>query len=403
MRNPFRRTSATSAHGRHRRQPVRRLHVTLGAVVVVVLVAGGWTATTLQTTRTVGASPTSAPRPALPAPPPTTAPPPLSVTALTPVSGTKDVSPSAPIDVTFSAPLNPSSATPQLEPSWPGQWTHTAPNVLRFTPASPFPPGAPITVTVPSGPHGTDGATLPAPVTTKFTVAVGSTLRLQQLLAATGYLPLTWTPTAAAPAPGDVVGQAAAAAAPPAGNFAWTSPGWPTSLTTLWQAGSANLITRGAVMAFESAHQLTSDGVAGPHLWTSLLASVAAGQTNTAGYTYAVANKAGSETLTVWHNGAVAVRTAANTGISAAPTVDGTFPVYERLRRQIMKGANPDGSAYADPVEWVAYFNGGDAVHYIPRSSFGFPQSLGCVEVPYAAGAQAWPLLTYGTLVTVAG
>lgn len=156
-------------------------------------------------------------------------------------------------------------------------------------------------------------------------------------------------------------------------------------------------------MAFESAHQLTADGTAGPQVWTSLLTSVAAGQTNTAGYTYALANKAGSETLTVWHNGAVAVRTAANTGISAAPTVNGTFPVYERLRRQIMKGANPDGSSYADPVEWVAYFNGGDAVHYIPRSYFGFPQSLGCVEVPYAAGAQAWPLLTYGTLVTVAG
>lgn len=383
-----------------------RLHITLAALVVIVLVAGAWSATNLRAARPVGASPTSAPRTALTAPPPTTAPAPLSVTALTPATGAKDVSPSAPIDVTFSAPLNPSAATPQLEPSWPGQWTNAAPSVLRFSPASPYPPGVPITVIVPAGPpgpHGTDGATLPAPVTTKFTVALGTTLRLHQLLAETGYLPLTWTPAAATPAPADAVGQAAAAAAPPAGNFAWTSPGWPTSLTALWQEGSANLVTRGAVMAFESAHQLSADGVAGPQVWTALLASVGTGQTNTAGYTYALTNKTSPETLTVWHNGTVAVRTAVNTGISAAPTVNGTFPVYERLRRQIMKGANPDGSLYADPVEWVAYFNGGDAVHYIPRSQFGFPQSLGCVEVPYAAGAQAWPLLTYGTLVTVAG
>jgi hypothetical protein len=66
-----------------------------------------------------------------------------------------------------------------------------------------------------------------------------------------------------------------------------------------------------------------------------------------------------------------------------------------------MKGTNPDGSHYADYVQWVAYFNGGDAVHYIPRSSWGYPQSLGCIEVPYSAAESAWGYLTYGTLVTV--
>ena len=38
-----------------------------------------------------------------------------------------------------------------------------------------------------------------------------------------------------------------------------------------------------------------------------------------------------------------------------------------------MKGTNPDGSKYADPVAWVAYFNGGDAVHYFPRGFYGVP------------------------------
>ncbi|MGH9057582.1 MAG: L,D-transpeptidase [Acidimicrobiales bacterium] len=87
----------------------------------------------------------------------------------------------------------------------------------------------------------------------------------------------------------------------------------------------------------------------------------------------------------------------------AAPTEDGTFPVYERLANQIMRGTNPDGTRYADPVAWVAYFNGGDAIHYIARPAYGYPQSLGCVEVPDQVGANTWPYLTIGTLVTVAG
>ena len=66
-----------------------------------------------------------------------------------------------------------------------------------------------------------------------------------------------------------------------------------------------------------------------------------------------------------------------------------------------MKGTNPDGKKYADPVSWVSYFNGSDAVHYYPRASYGFPQSLGCVELPNAQAEQSDPFLTYGSLVTV--
>ena len=70
---------------------------------------------------------------------------------------------------------------------------------------------------------------------------------------------------------------------------------------------------------------------------------------------------------------------------------------------QIMQGTNPDGSKYADPVYYVSYFDGGDAVHYFPRYSYGWYQSLGCVELPWDAAKQAWPYLTYGSLVTVTG
>jgi len=80
-----------------------------------------------------------------------------------------------------------------------------------------------------------------------------------------------------------------------------------------------------------------------------------------------------------------------NTGIPASPTVDGTFPVYLRFYFTHMKGTNPDGSKYDDPVWYVSYFNGGDAVHYFPRGSYGWYQSLGCVELPWNAAARAYP------------
>ena len=77
--------------------------------------------------------------------------------------------------------------------------------------------------------------------------------------------------------------------------------------------------------------------------------------------------------------------------------------MYLRYYFQIMQGTNPDGSKYADPVYYVSYFDGGDAVHYFPRYSYGYYQSLGCVELPWDAAKKAWPYLTYGSLVTVTG
>ena len=96
------------------------------------------------------------------------------------------------------------------------------------------------------------------------------------------------------------------------------------------------------------------------------------------------------------------LRTLANTGIQAAPTTLGTAPVYLRYYFQIMKGKNPDGTKYADPVYYVSYFRAGEAVHYFNRGSYGWPQSLGCVELPLSDAKKAYPYLTYGSLVTVA-
>jgi L,D-transpeptidase-like protein len=201
------------------------------------------------------------------------------------------------------------------------------------------------------------------------------------------------------PRPGATAAQLRAIFRPPPARLELGAH-WPSQLRGLW-IHDRSIVLRGAVMAFESEHGLAIDGTAGTAVWRALLAARAHREYHTGGYDYAVATESGPETVTVYNNGRVVLRSAANTGISGRSTAPGTFPVYERLRSQTMRGTNPNGSHYADFVQWVAYFNGGDAVHYIPRSSYGSPQSLGCIELPYAAAERAWGFLTYGTLVTV--
>jgi hypothetical protein len=66
-----------------------------------------------------------------------------------------------------------------------------------------------------------------------------------------------------------------------------------------------------------------------------------------------------------------------------------------------MSGTNPDGSKYHDLVPWINYFDGSDAVHGFVRGSYGYPQSLGCVELPVATAQVAFSDLAIGDLVTV--
>jgi len=287
-----------------------------------------------------------------------------------------------------------------------GSWQGTGTDTLSFVPTAAFNQSTHVTVTVPAGPQGVrsaNGALLGSTAQISFETGTYQPARLPELLAQLGYLPLTWAPAAGAtvPASGDALGQIAAAYNPPAGSFNW-QPGYPSQLQNFWDGGApAGMIIKGAIMAFQNNHGLAMDGVAGPQVWAALLSAAAAGQTNPNGYTYAIAAEANPETLTIWHNGQEVLHFLANTGIQAAPTTIGTAPVYLRYRNQIMKGTNPDGTKYADPVQFVAYFRSGEAVHYFPRGSYGWPQSLGCVELNLSNAALAWPYLTYGSLVTV--
>jgi lipoprotein-anchoring transpeptidase ErfK/SrfK len=119
-------------------------------------------------------------------------------------------------------------------------------------------------------------------------------------------------------------------------------------------------------------------------------------------YNVVVVNQALPQKVKLYQNGKVTFVSLVNTGITAAPTENGTYPVYVRFVTTTMSGTNPDGSHYSDPgIPWVSYFHGGDALHGFIRATYGWPQSLGCVEMPFVDAQTLWPHTPVGTLVTV--
>ncbi len=365
---------------------------------------------------------------------------PLGVAAISPSSSSASVPWQSDVTVRYTEPLAPSSPLPTLSPSPAGSWYRVGPETVQFRPVSQFTPYQHEIVTVPAASVSTGGMTLGHDVRSAFKVKGASVLRLQELLAELGYLPVAFTPAGGSqPAPasgvptsatpgfktppsppsmtGTTVATAPSAAAPKdfepsspgdvprealAGSFSWRFPNIPPMLAGLWTPGQANVITTGAVMEFEAAHGLSTDGVAGPLVWKTLLKAAAEQQVTTAPYDYVYVSQASPEFVTVWRDGVNVFTTLANTGIPQSPTAVGTWPVYLRYRVTTMSGTNPNGTPYNDPgIPWVSYFNGGDALHGFIRAAYGFPQSLGCVEMPFSSAAVVWPYTPIGTLVTI--
>ncbi len=213
-----------------------------------------------------------------------------------------------------------------------------------------------------------------------------------QLLAELHYLPLSFTPNV----PGADPTQSSS------GRFTWAYSGLPVSLERQWTLGADNVILRGALMRFQDVTQLPVTGVADAQTWSTLIGAVKAGTLNPGSYNYVDVSMNSPETLTLFVNGRATFHALVNTGIAVSPTETGTYPVYLRYISQTMSGTNPDGTHYSDPgIPWVSYFHGGDALHGFIRPTYGWPQSLGCVEMPFTSAKIIWPYTPIGTLVTV--
>ena len=325
----------------------------------------------------------------------------------------------SPITLTFDEPVSKALGTsrPRLSPAIAGSWTEPNANTLVFTPQGlGFGPGTPVSVsfdrpvTVVGG--SSSGTVLVSDSESyNFTITQASVLRLQQILAQLHYLPLYFTPAPGVRPPTTLAGEVATLGIPLRGSFSWRWQSTPATLQEQWQPGSPTVLVKGALMAFMSAtdssyNGYTADGETVNQLadasWKALLSAAAANQVDAAPYSYVYVSESLPETLTIWENGSTVLTSATNTGIPGEPTALGTYPIYVRYTFNYMSGFNPDGSYYNDPVYWINYFNGGDAVHGFVRASYGWPQSLGCVELPIPTAHVAFNHLAIGDLVTVA-
>ncbi|MGH8980186.1 MAG: Ig-like domain-containing protein [Acidimicrobiales bacterium] len=322
---------------------------------------------------------------------------PLTVLATAPAAGATDVATSSTITVEFSTDVRPTTTTPTISPEITGSW-FTMGRTMTFSPAAPFVPGVEYTLAIPGGAGGVvadDGEVLAASDTVPFTVGPGSVTRLQQLLAQLGYLPLTYDDPLPAPEPKDM-------ALPQPGSFNWRWSGLPAQLTSQWSPGTVGEITKAAVTSFEAQNGLGWDGNAGPEVWTALLADVAEAKQDTQPVSYVLVTPSLPEHLTVWVNGVLTLSNIpCNTGVPGAPTVPGTYAVFEHVKVSNMKGTDVTGTHYDVTVPWVSYFDNAQALHGYPRAAYGFPQSNGCVEMPITTAGTLWPDTPIGTIVTV--
>jgi peptidoglycan hydrolase-like protein with peptidoglycan-binding domain len=317
-----------------------------------------------------------------------------------PAPGTQ-IQPTSTLKLTFSKPLAKVLGTslPVVTPSSAGGWQKINSHTIAYQPSGyGYGLSTNVSVALPSGVQIV-GASSDATAAT-WSVPQGTTMRLQQLLANLGYLPVNFTPKATV---ANTVGaQEAAAVTPPQGTFSWRYAETPTALKQMWTPGDWSEMMKGAVMAFENDQGLAVDGIPGPQVWKALIGASIKNEQSKFGYTFVYVTEGEPEHIDVWHSGKTVVSGPANTGIPEAPTATGTFAVYEHMPSGTMSGTNPDGTPYHDTsIPWISYFNGGDALHGFLRASYGTRQSLGCVEMPYDEAGQVYPYTPIGTIVNI--
>jgi peptidoglycan hydrolase-like protein with peptidoglycan-binding domain len=326
-----------------------------------------------------------------------------------------------PLRVRLSAPPATFSPRPTLTPAVAGRWTTRGDSEI-FTPASTLDPCAAYTLTIPAASTAVGHSPLNRQRTIALNVACPSVRGLQQTLARLDYLPYgAHTSTRArdfeAQLAGTTSGHSGASqarvshdAALAARHVAAIDAFDPSSEALRahvsdappLEYGQLDETTKGALMVFQSEHEIEASGMPDAQTWKALLRAAEKDERSHSAYTFVTVSESLPETLEVHQGNRVALSTPANTGVAGAETAQGIFPIFSRFVSTTMVGTNPDGSKYSDPgVPWVNYFNGGDAVHGFPRGSYGFPQSNGCVELPIETAHTVYAMLEIGDIVEV--
>ena len=315
------------------------------------------------------------------------------------------INPTTPITINFSKPVSKvlGSHTPTLTPATTGSWKRISSHAIEFIPSGyGYGLDAHVQIAMPNGVRllgGTSGTATSG----SWTVPSGTVTRAQQILADLGYLPVTFKYC------GKGVGTTAAdqenaAVNTPKGSFSWRYPNTPDQLKEQWQPGGDGVITKGAIMMFEirprhdrrrrarSGRLEGADQRERPRPEEQLRLHVRDGPRGQLGRVHdALAQRQDD------HHDPGQHRSRPEPTRRSGPTrCSSTW-----RRRRCRAPTRTDRRTSIPGILWVSYFNGGDALHYYARGSYGFPQSNGCVEMPESAAATIWPYTPIGALVDV--
>ena len=275
-----------------------------------------------------------------------------------PAPASATAAPNAPITLTFARSVASlmGNSRPTVTPAVPGGWSAPNANTLVFTPSGfGFGPGTKVTVTF-KQPVSVVGASTEdiqatASTTYAFTTSTGSTLRLQQILAQLGYLPLRFTPAPGVTEPKTFAGEVATMSRPLAGTFSWRWATTPVSLMDQWSTGTPNVLVKGALMAFLSDENSDFDGfqvdpetvgqIADASTWQALLQAAASNQVNPHPYSYVYVSQNLPQTLTLWQDGSVVAHQPRQHRHLDPPDRDRHLPRLRALRLQPHVGNQP--------------------------------------------------------------
>jgi peptidoglycan hydrolase-like protein with peptidoglycan-binding domain len=288
-----------------------------------------------------------------------------------------------------------------LDPAVAGSWKAVGDTEI-FTPASTLEPCSSYTLTVWAQTVATGHAPLGKHQTIPLNVACPSIAGAQEALARLGYLGARFKPryNVSLTRGPETRREAALQAFHPARGALLPDP----ANAPVVNLGQLDETTRGALVVYQSEHNIEATGELNRDTWNSLLSAQSAYRRDPDPYTWVSVSESLPETLEVHRGSHVVLSTPVNTGVPGAETAQGIFPIYSRLVSTTMTGTDPDGTKYVAPdVPWVNYFNGGDAVHGYPRASYGFPQSNGCVELPIETAQTVFGMLRLGDIVEVKG